>query len=254
MTAPTALEAAHARGRRRPGGRRARRRPHPPGGRRGRRPRRRACPAPPRRGGPRARAARAGRRRGDADAARRRGRATTCARRERHARRRRPDEADDLRAQARRIVEDARAERPPSPVSATGSPPSSVSCPESSRHWPSPPPPTPPHHRNVSRDQAEHLQDRHGGYHPARSTAGIEELDLAVTALTQQRDGLTARVEELHHEAIGAHRAPRATTTSEPGGTDPVAGRHRGRRLRPQAHEEAESLKATALAESRRVA
>ena len=88
------------------------------------------------------------------------------------------------------------------------------------------------------------------GYDPAEVDRRIEELGQAVTALTQQRDGLSARVEELHHEA---------SAPSEPPSYDHLGARvaqilsladSEAGDLRQQAADEAEAVKAAAVAES----
>ena len=54
------------------------------------------------------------------------------------------------------------------------------------------------------------------GYDPAEVDRRLDELTAAVTSLTQQRDGLAARVQELHDAATATPRSRRATSTSGP--------------------------------------
>src|SRR5437763_7890479 len=88
------------------------------------------------------------------------------------------------------------------------------------------------------------------GYDPAEVDRRIEELSQAVTALTQQRDGLSTRVEELHHEASSPAEPPSYDHLGARVGkilslADTEAGE-----LRQKAHDEAEALKAGATADA----
>ena len=46
------------------------------------------------------------------------------------------------------------------------------------------------------------------GYDPAEVDRRLDELTAAVTSLTQQRDGLATRVQELHDTASGTSEPP----------------------------------------------
>src|SRR3954468_14344777 len=90
------------------------------------------------------------------------------------------------------------------------------------------------------------------GYDPAEVDRRIEELDQAVTALTHQRDGLSARVEELHHEASSPAKPPSYDHLGARVGKILSLADTEAEELRARAKDEAEALKAAAIAESDR--
>jgi cell division septum initiation protein DivIVA len=79
------------------------------------------------------------------------------------------------------------------------------------------------------------------GYDPAEVDRRIEELSSAVTALTQQRDGLAARVQELHETASGEGEPPSYEHLGERVGQMLALADAEAGELRQRAHDEAEA-------------